>query len=171
MLLVANSTPMVDFDSRLNSLRVKRDSTGMQDELDSTKMNWLAHDFCNHSDRTQERQIHQLVVSQPRLWSHARFPYSGISNQHNLRVYSTSTASSTKPAAGVTTNLEQIVIVRSLCHLQNRLSSCIVDPRKGKCVFQQIAEEAASPPLSVAQATLDDSSDGRVKIETARIDR
>jgi len=25
MLLVANSTPMVDFDSRLNSLRVKRD--------------------------------------------------------------------------------------------------------------------------------------------------
>jgi len=28
MLLVANSTPIVDFDSRLNSLRVKRDSTG-----------------------------------------------------------------------------------------------------------------------------------------------
>ena len=25
MLLVANSTPMVDFDSRLNSLRVKRE--------------------------------------------------------------------------------------------------------------------------------------------------
>jgi hypothetical protein len=26
MLLVANSTPMVDFDSRLNSFRVKRDN-------------------------------------------------------------------------------------------------------------------------------------------------
>lgn len=26
ILLVANSTPMVDFDSKLNSLRVKRDS-------------------------------------------------------------------------------------------------------------------------------------------------
>jgi hypothetical protein len=28
MLLVANSTPIVDLDSRLNSLRVKRERTG-----------------------------------------------------------------------------------------------------------------------------------------------
>lgn len=32
MLLVANSTPMVDFISRLNSLRVKRDSTECEKE-------------------------------------------------------------------------------------------------------------------------------------------
>lgn len=72
---VANSTPMVDLDSRLNSLRVNRESTAprQMNPVDSACA-CLTHGYCGRVSNTADG------VAQARV----PLSYTRVPNEHNL---------------------------------------------------------------------------------------
>jgi hypothetical protein len=79
ILRVANSTPIVDFESRLNSLRVKRDSTDAVRCISPAGRS-LAHGFYSRKNNKKDGKL----VMNP-LWWYARFSYTGVTDQDDLK--------------------------------------------------------------------------------------
>jgi hypothetical protein len=77
MLRVANSTPIVDLDSRLNSFLVNRESTTCQHLVRVEGLSWLTI-----SVEEKERVMVSKALADED--SHVRLSDSRITNQHNL---------------------------------------------------------------------------------------
>jgi hypothetical protein len=83
-VLVANSTPMVDLESRLNSLRVNLDKTARIRRLkrilsEATKILWT-YGFCWQGCLL----VSTVISSSSSKARYARFPNPGVPNQNDL---------------------------------------------------------------------------------------
>lgn len=124
MLLVANSTPIVDLDSRLNSLRVNRESTSDRGQASQPAVMLYECPASGYGDARllQDELLSEIATPMRVLEGRTTFRHQSPRSGRPIRTPPPRQPNQPYSRNSLQTHLEQVIVVAAVAHLMSNYS-------------------------------------------------